>query len=775
MDGNLFEPLLSALRAGGQPVTALGMDLGTSKSCLAVASYHPVSDKLTVECVPYRDADERVAVIAMPSVVALEGDAVLVGRAAKREIGKHRRFLEKNLFVDSKNDMGLRYTYWKAPAFLQTATEVAKHIAHELIDRADPEGLGPWEELVATVPASFQGTQREATLEAVEELALPDHTSLLDEPYAAFLNFAFRHPEQLQHREGQTLLVFDFGGGTCDVAVFRLYRPGGAPMRARLIGTSRYHRLGGGDIDRLIVHRHLLPMLLKQNGMREADLDFRQKKVVLEPQLLALAESLKIALCKRIDAVVAKGGRADDDLDVMAQGEHAVEVADATLWLTDPTLNVAIFRTLMATMLATAAATHFDEFVRTASIFDPVRNAMERARLEPEEIDLVLLAGTSVLNPLVREAIAAFLPSAKLLFEPDMVALQGAVASGAALQAMSRAVLGKPIIEPCLSGTLALQTVAGAVRLLEAGMPLPVDSPKPLVLTPPLSTADKPVEIAIEVVADGDRVVLRRLWELAPPVRQGEPLHVDWHIDENQMLELSLSRVEQDGETLAFRMEAPVTHVDQGHQRRCQMLEREERIRQGEVKPNELGRVYEDIGHDARALGMPEKAAHMYNIALQHGRPAAPIRNWRGLCHWDRQDLVSAMREFEAAGDSLDAQFNLALALRNTKSFAKALQVIDQRLMRDDDIASRVLRADILDGSGRKEDARLQYRDALDTGTPPEDLNGFELQWLQRASSQLGDKRMSTAVTEERSRRSKASQDSERGQRVGVLPEVLRG
>lgn len=774
MDGNLFEPLFLALRASGQPVTALGMDLGTSKSCLAVAAYDPASDQLTVDCVPYRDADERIAAIAMPSVVAVDGDDVLVGRVAKREIGKRRRFLEKNLFVDTKNDMGLRYTYWKAPPFLQTATEVARHIAHALIERADPELLGPWQELVATVPASFQGTQREATLEAVEELADSEQTSLLDEPYAAFLNFAFRHPEQLQHREGQTLLVFDFGGGTCDVAVFRLYRPNGTPMRARLIGTSRYHRLGGGDIDRLIVHRHLMPMLLKQNDMREADLDFRQKKIVLEPQLLALAESLKIALCKRIDAVVAKGEKPSDDMDVMAQGEHAVEVADATLWLTDPTLSVAAFRALMATMLAPTAAPHFDEFLRTASIFEPVRSALDRAHLEPDEVDLVLLAGTSVLNPLVREAVADFLPTAKLLFEPDTTCLQGAVACGAALQAISRAVLGKPMIEPCLSGALSLQTTAGAVRLLEAGMSLPVDSPKPLLLTPPVSTADKPVEIAIEVIADGDRIVLRRLWELAPPVRQGEPLHVEWHIDENQMLELSLSRVELDGETLAFRMEAPVTHVDQSHQRRCQMLEREERIRQGEVNSDELGRVYEDIGHDARALGMPEKAAHMYNIALQHGRPAAPIRNWRGLCHWDRQDLESAMREFEAGSDSLAAQFNLALALRNTKAYAKALQVIDQRLMREDNLATRVLRADILDSSGRKEEARLQYRDALDIATPPEDLESFELYWMQRASSQLGDQRMATAVAEERRKRSLASDDAERGQRVGVLPEVLR-
>lgn len=75
---------------------------------------------------------------------------------------------------------------------------------------------------------------------------------------------------------------------------------------------------------------------------------------------------------------------------------------------------------------------------------------------------------------------------------------------------------------------------------------------------------------------------MRHLWELAPPVRKGEALHCTWSIDTDQMLELSLTRVEDASSgALEVRMEAPVTHIDQGHRQRCQMLEREERIRTG--------------------------------------------------------------------------------------------------------------------------------------------------------------------------------------------------
>ncbi len=775
MEMHLFDDLLQALRAKGERVSAFGIDLGTSKSCFAVASFDPVADRLAVSCVPYRDPGERSASIAMPSVVAIEGDEVLVGRAAKREIGKPRRFLEKNIFVDTKNEMGLRYTYWKAPPAFQSPTDIASTIVSALLDRADQELLGGGTEVVVTVPASFHGTQREATRDAVQQVIGEEGIALLDEPYAALLSFAFRHPEAMKHREGQSLLVFDFGGGTCDVAIFRLYRPQNEPMRARLLGTSRYHRLGGGDIDRLIVHRHLMPMLLQQNQMRAADLDFRQRKVLVEPQLLPLAESLKIALCKRIEAARATGSEPADELDAMAQGEHRVEIGDLTCWLTDPALSLSQFRKLLAPMLSGTTAPHVDDYFRLASMFEPIRNALERAAMEPEEVDLVLFAGTSTLNPLVRDAIAKYLPSSKALIEADAIELQGAVACGAALQALSIAVSGKPIVEPVLSGRLALQTSSGALPLLEAGMALPVRSASPLLLTPPVSDATRPVEIAVEVVTDASRVVMRHLWELAPPVRKGEALHCTWSIDTDQMLELCLTRVEDAiSGALEVRMEAPVTHIDQGHRQRCQMLEREERIRTGQVRPDELGRVYEAIGHDARKLGLPDKAAHMYNLAMQHGRPSAQLRNWRGLCFWDTQDLDSAIEEFRAASDEPAAMFNLALALRNTGQFDEARSVIDRRMMQDDDMPSRVLRADILAGQDRKDDARLQYRDALDVATPPEDLDDFELHWLVRAAEKSGDANRLAALRVEQRKRSQESESEPEGARVGLLPEVLR-
>ena len=72
-----------------------------------------------------------------------------------------------------------------------------------------------------------------------------------NEPYAAVLDLLHRDPGAagVHLTAGATWLVFDFGGGTCDVALFTLQASETAALAPRLLATSRYHRIGGGDID----------------------------------------------------------------------------------------------------------------------------------------------------------------------------------------------------------------------------------------------------------------------------------------------------------------------------------------------------------------------------------------------------------------------------------------------------------------------------------------------------------------------------------------------
>ena len=77
------------------------------------------------------------------------------------------------------------------------------------------------------------------------------------------------------------------------------------------LAVSRYHRLGGGDIDAAIVHECLIPRLAEENNLLPFDLSWVDKKKGLEPQLLGKAEALKISLCREMEHLV-KFNRFDD-------------------------------------------------------------------------------------------------------------------------------------------------------------------------------------------------------------------------------------------------------------------------------------------------------------------------------------------------------------------------------------------------------------------------------------------------------------------------------
>ena len=123
---------------------------------------------------------------------------------------------------------------------------------------------------------------------------------LLDEPVAAFLDYLMsKGGLELggAHAE-KRLVVFAFGGGTCDVAVFSIHASEKeAPIKISPLSVSRYHRPGGGDIDRAILYDMLIPELVEQNGLGQFDLSFEDKKKFIEPALLSVAEALKISLC----------------------------------------------------------------------------------------------------------------------------------------------------------------------------------------------------------------------------------------------------------------------------------------------------------------------------------------------------------------------------------------------------------------------------------------------------------------------------------------------
>jgi len=110
------------------------------------------------------------------------------------------------------------------------------------------------QELVLTVPASFDDAARALTLEAARQAGLPA-LRLLEEPQAALYDWLFRHRRALSGELADTrlVLVCDVGGGTTDLSLVRVEMRGGEPRLER-VAVGRHLMLGGDNMDLALAH-----------------------------------------------------------------------------------------------------------------------------------------------------------------------------------------------------------------------------------------------------------------------------------------------------------------------------------------------------------------------------------------------------------------------------------------------------------------------------------------------------------------------------------------
>lgn len=750
--------LLGGLREKGKAAIAVGIDLGTTKSCIAYAQYDPEANTLDCRCIDFARPDGTRS-IAFPSAIAQRGDERLYGADALALRAIPGVQAERDLFYETKNLIGLRYTFKDAPKGLRNPAEVAAALVGHLRDavhgRLPGRVLKP---VVVTVPASFHAAQREATLWAAEKAfgrtRSMGSVRLLDEPYAAFADLKYREPDAAQSflREGANVLVFDFGGGTCDVAIFHIDSIHGGTLGARLLATSRYHRLGGGDIDRAIVHDVLIPQLLAQHAIQAWDVPWSVRRGELERQLLDVAERLKIALNMRLGEYRDAGMDPPTELGVSAV-DMPVDCDGRHLVFKQPTLNVAAFNKLLVPFLDPEPLPDAgDEYVLRNSVFAPVLQAMVRAKLDRRDLTGVLLCGSSSLLPPVQRAMQKFLPDASQVMLGQPEDLQAAVARGAAIQALSLQVLGKPVVEPVCSAEVSLKLIDGAAVMTRAGSAVPNGSTAPIVLRPPRDSERGGMEIAVEVLSDGKRSAGVSLWHLPAPVRADERLELNWHMDENQCVELTLVRPGH-ADTAAFskRFDAPIMHRDPSQIVRCRLLEREERFRTDAVPALRLGREYQDHARDCASLGEYDKALDYLARAMQEDGASTQSLNLRGLWREKIGDQDGARDSYERAGDNPVTRFNLALlhyhAQRNDEALARVDQAIE---LEPDERAYRVLRGNLLERLGRMDDARAAWRDAIDGKLDLATFDDFTLSWMETAARRLGDAATTERIQQQR-------------------------
>ncbi len=243
---------------------AVGIDLGTTNSCVAVLEGGEPTVIANAE-----------GARTTPSIVAFaKNGEVLVGEVAKRQavtnVERTIRSVKRHMGTDWKQSLdGKDFTPQQISAFvLQKLKRDAESYLGDTVTDA-----------VITVPAYFSDAERQATKEAGEVAGL-NVLRIVNEPTAAALAYGLDKGDK-----EQTILVFDLGGGTFDVSLLEI---GDGVIEVK--ATSGDNKLGGDDWDQRVVEHLVKQFALSNNGH-----DLSKDKMALQ-RLREAAEKAKIEL-----------------------------------------------------------------------------------------------------------------------------------------------------------------------------------------------------------------------------------------------------------------------------------------------------------------------------------------------------------------------------------------------------------------------------------------------------------------------------------------------
>ncbi len=481
-------------------MTVIGIDLGTTNSCVAIMDGKEPKVIENVE-------GSRTT----PSMVAFaENNEQLVGQSAKRQAVTNPEktlFAIKRLVGRRMDDPSVKKDADILPYKIvagenddawvliddkkYSPSQISAMILQKMKETAEKFLGKPVKEAVITVPAYFNDAQRQATKDAGKIAGL-DVKRIINEPTAAALAYG------LDKKKTGTVAVYDLGGGTFDVSILEI---GDGVFEVK--ATNGDTKLGGEDFDNVLID------YFASEFKKEQSIDLKTDKLALQ-RLKEAAEKAKI------------------ELSTTPQTE--VNLPFITADASGPKhLNIKLSRSKFETLVS-------DLIERS---IEPCKKALKDAGLSAGEINDVILVGGMTRMPKVIEAVKNFFgkePNRSV--NPDEVVALGAAVQGGVLSGDVKDVLLLDVTPL----SLGIETLGGVfTKLIEKNTTIPTNKSQIF------STADDNQSAVTIRVFQGERQIaadnkLLGQFDLVgiPPAPKGSPqIEVTFDIDANGIVKVS--------------------------------------------------------------------------------------------------------------------------------------------------------------------------------------------------------------------------------------------